>query len=1276
MSIPVTSTPAYTYQYESNVWFFLLHHAGEPELTLVNEPRGGEDTEATFKAVPWKVEIQSKSERGDLDLPLLLEWLWKFPDRKASNSLLERLLFNPRSSALFVTGMRCTDAVRRLVSDGRNTVGERERGLERAEAGEFLRMVSDVAGMPAETTLEQKRRAHRSAQSLTQNDVFRLTRRIHVLESVTRERIQAECRGLLVRHRVPASQADPVFRRMVDYVREKVPDRGDVAPGLRKLLKESAKPRIFNDEAEHIERPEELSLLDRLRDKRVLLLTGPNRCGKTFLAKWLAQAQQNLGFEIERGDPQGAFRFLLLGGEDDRLFIIENAFEQAVVSRTVRQTWEAVEQVIRELPEHRMLIVTASKESLRDMLHANGIPIPMEGHTWVDLTVRDPALADRIWRKHAELAGLSDVERERYSEHLRSLAPDFLVQPGQLRHLARNVPKGETRLEALDSIARVNADALAAEVRPEPEIARLVRALGISTTPTRPIHLEDLAFLMTDRTDRPGLHGSKAGGSESFGSEATPFPAYSPPPRLPEPYFILLDDLERRGWIHRDDDLILFAHPDYEEAARRLLMSLPQGQRRDLWSMLERAIVGLGVNAAPTATRTLARLFEEHTAEGDRQRLLRIGLDALYSIFPAVSDEALLFLLSQHSRLEKANQQMVWRRLVNVTGRQSDSLMSFHRGQAWFAPRTPWSRQTLEFEIFGDQEYPGDTLSPAEIDTPEKAWRALQGPTTLAVVQQGLRFPEVFIRAKAAERYMSLASRESEKTWSAILRDHPLVLAAAFKGAIRNWPSYSPELRQFLLEGLTRAASSPLGAAALFWKMWRFESESATDEGERWRLWGALLPAFLDAPPPLPWTTGEDTLYRRLRQARQYLPQDLQRDICWSWLRWVKRELRETIPAGDTLAVADFLLEVVPTDSTERGLLIPELLQHDDTGFTLINVRAFIDHWNSLLPAEREAVRALVTGVRKDRQWIRAAALTSRSVPPTLVETICGRADALCLSPAELEKSASPELFVRCLEISFGEPWPLWRLGLQSGIHPVWRAAAAHVRSQPTHTTFRSAWLAAYSTGGKTTEALLRQWQALCAETRPEDLEPLFEMLITLTANLNEDFSEYWSALWSRASSDEQRALWSERLASQLEDLCKHWSPRELFVDKTLFSMVLSRVYPDSAFLTEMFKLQKSVVDFSELVTEFYSSPERTPRLIWTHDLVLEGLKKLGAEKDLEKQVSAARHAEFERRRESVHVERDNDGSVHVERDNDGEDWTFSYRSAQRASDESKRSSE
>jgi len=228
----------------------------------------------------------------------------------------------------------------------------------------------------------------------------------------------------------------------------------------------------------------------------------------------------------------------------------------------------------------------------------------------------------------------------------------------------------------------------------------------------------------------------------------------------------------------------------------------------------------------------------------------------------------------------------------------------------------------------------------------------------------------------------------------------------------------------------------------------------------------------------------------------------------------VKRGLRETLPAGDTLAVADFLLEVVPTDSTERGSLLPELLQHEDTGFTLINVRAFIDHWDNLLPAEHDAVRALVTGARKDRQWIRAAALTRRSVPPSLVE-----------------------------------------------------------------------------------------------------------------------------------------------------DLCQFWSPPELFEDEALFSMVLSRVHPDGDLLVQ---LQKSVEGFSELITTFYASPERTPRLIWTHDLVLDRLKKLGAPKDLQKQVSAARDAAFERRT----------NSFRVERDIDGEDWTFSHRAARPASDKSKGSSE
>lgn len=1260
MSIPITSTSAYTYQYEAGVWFFLLH-AEEPALALVNEPRGGEDAEATFPAKSWKVEIQSKSERGDLDLTLLLEWLWKFPDREASNSLLERLLSNPQSSALIVAGGRCTDSIRRLVSDGTNTVGERERGLERAEAGEFLRKVSDVTGLPAGTDLEKKRLTHRSTLSLNYNDVFRLTRRIHIFEGVTRERIQAECRRLLVLNRVPASQADHVFRRMVDYVREKVPDRDDVAPGLRKILYESAGSRVFNEEAEHIERPEERTLLDRLRDKRVLLLTGPSRCGKTFLAKWLAQAQQNRGFEIRRGDPQEATRFLLLAGEFDRLFIIENAFEQAAASGAVRQTWEAVEQVIRELPEHCLLIVTASKESLRDMLDADGIPTPMEGFPWVDLTVRDPALANRIWQKHAELAGLSEVERERYSAHLRALVPDFLVQPGQLRHLARNFPKGETRLEDLDSKARVNAIALAAEVRPTAEMARLVRALGISTTAMRPIHLDDLAFLMTDRKDRPGLDKSNVGGLLSSESEP-PFPTYSPPPRLPEPYSDLLDDLERRGWIRRDGDLLLFAHPDYEEAARSLLAPLPQGQRRDLWSMLERATAGLGVNAAPTATRGLARLFEKYTAEDDRQRLLRIGLDALHSIFPAVSDEALLFLLFQHSRLDKSDQAMVWRWLAN--GGRSGALVSFHGGQAWFPPHRSWD------EMFRDQMHGGDALSPTELDTPEKVWRALQGPTTLAVVEHGLRFPEVFIRAKAAKRYMSLASQESERTWNAILGDHPLVLAAAFKGAILSWPSYSPELRQFFLEGLTRAASVPIGAAGISWMMWHFEFEgeegSAKDQGERWRLWGALLPTVLDAAPPLRLTLGEDTIYGFFHNARKYLSQDVQRNICWAWLRWVKRGLRETLPAGDTLAVADFLLEVVPTDSTERGSLLPELLQHEDTGFTLINVRAFIEHWDNLLPAERDAVLALVNEARGDRQWIRAVALTSRFVPPSLVEAICGRADGLGLSPAELEKIVSPETFMRCLEVSFGNPQPLWWLGLQGGIHPVWRAAAGHVRSLPTHAAFESAWRAAYSVGDEAPEVLLQQWQSLCAGTKPEDLQPLFEVLMSLTATINMDFHEYWSALWHQGSSDEQRAIWSERLADQLEELCRFWSPPKLFEGESLFSMVLARVQPDSTFLVAMLKLRESVEGFIELVTVTYSSPEKTPRLIWTHDLVLERLKQVGSEKDLQKQVSAARDAAFNRRTKLFREERVIDG----------EDWTYIHRATGRASDKPKGSSE
>ena len=79
--------------------------------SMVPEPQGGEDTEFTWEDVDGiaLLEVQVKGTQNDFTVAALTEYLTHYPSRKATGSLLERLVGDPTRGALFVTSGRLTD---------------------------------------------------------------------------------------------------------------------------------------------------------------------------------------------------------------------------------------------------------------------------------------------------------------------------------------------------------------------------------------------------------------------------------------------------------------------------------------------------------------------------------------------------------------------------------------------------------------------------------------------------------------------------------------------------------------------------------------------------------------------------------------------------------------------------------------------------------------------------------------------------------------------------------------------------------------------------------------------------------------------------------------------------------------------------------------------------------------------------------------------------------------------------------------------------------------
>lgn len=116
MSIATVGPKKYDFQDLVCVFLFLRfeHLTG---IGLHAEPVGGEDAKVTYYKgnVASTIEVQVKGSEKSVTVSKVAEWRSHFPEHQSSGTLLERLINQQDSSAVFVTSGRCVDALERLV---------------------------------------------------------------------------------------------------------------------------------------------------------------------------------------------------------------------------------------------------------------------------------------------------------------------------------------------------------------------------------------------------------------------------------------------------------------------------------------------------------------------------------------------------------------------------------------------------------------------------------------------------------------------------------------------------------------------------------------------------------------------------------------------------------------------------------------------------------------------------------------------------------------------------------------------------------------------------------------------------------------------------------------------------------------------------------------------------------------------------------------------------------------------------------------------------------
>ena len=1243
MSVELDGPAGYDRQYEVTVLFFLAHIEVLHSLNV--EPAGGEDSTAVLNTPVGTrtVEIQAKSG-AEVDLPMIAKCLQHFPPRHAEGTLLSRLKTDEhRLFVLFSTG-RCVDRARFFATRIENAAAPSNTArIGKTDAGALIDAIESAGARGANPTDLKKMRTDYIKMTIPSvEDVVSLSKRMFVVEQVDERRTEEDAARLLVRRGVPSSMARDVFRRMVDHVRKVRIERGDALPGLISVLEGSQGPRAFQ-EAFHVARPVERELIELARDRHVVLLTGHAHCGKSHTARLVAQEFQDGGFEYNCSSCLDRARdFLLAPTQADRVFLFEDPFDGQNASGMLR----GLTRIIRELRDNRVLLVT----SRADEIPGGATEETVDGHRWFDLTLRDACIAAQIWERLATDTQVEEKERKLVGEYISAMDHQHLLQPGQLRHLARNFSPGAS-IDVLIRSARFNSSEIASEAQSlGTEATALLSTLAFISDPLGLVPTNELAFVLSDSDESPGITFKTGRVTSLFGKPVEyKFPGYKQSYALSPGVLDMLELFARRGWLRYQADTISFAHPDYHEAAWKVAASISLSHRRAVLNAVKRSVDSLDARASLRAIRSLERAEGIWRADEDREAVCSIAVHALKSIFPASRDAGLLYLLTRIDSLSQDDFSRVENRVT--TDDVSGEDVAWENGTPYL-PEEVSGRSFLR-EAFTD-------VTTGGLATAEDVWRALHQKPSLDVLRRGLLADEVFIRCKSARIFCSTAlSTNSYDVLDQILEDHPRVVAAGLKGLFEGWPALGNELQAIAVKRFNSCLSIPKNAwaaAPFLWRIYHYVGEKPKEAKARWALWGELYPTVLKIAPNRKYRPDQ-VVYSAI-EARAHMSQAARIALADAWLAWLVRQLKRTLPAGDALAVGHYMVEAISPGAAEREAAIATTLQHVDTGFVAVCLRDYIHEWDRLTSTERELIRAVLAGNRVDKIWLHAVALTTDRVPQELVGIMIGRTDALGLEPAELVSLLEPGLLAYCVRVHLGHPQPLWWLSLQfDDEQGTWHAVCRYLRSDPTCSLFGELWELALM-GDPHKDGLLEEWKTVCRSVDTEQLDTMFHALFRSTSDSNWDFKDHWDALWNHAP-DTLRNRWISHIANCVERFFRYSKPSDM--PKAAIDSLLA-ILPSDELAIKAVILIDTKEDHHlaiEMLDALYSLPATQPRLAFVHDIVLDAVRGSVADEVLRERLVSAIAAALKR---SYTREESDDESVDDSIASD--DWVYSHETS------------
>lgn len=1077
MSVEISGPRGYDYQYLITL-LVALEYLDKEDIEVYVEKENEEDAQVSFseEGARYSIDIQVKRRSDEVDIINFADWICHFESRSADLNLLKKIGGDGNRFALIVSNSRCSDDVSLFIDE---EIIHCE--LTKAISNDLLNRIKTVmyscySDAKALSVL-RKESLKEFLDNISNNDLRNILKRIKMRDRYTEEYATEKIRFMLnKKYYIPQSMIDRAIIELVDKIRNGRDITGTITTDLMKIIDRYSGKNIFNMDDKYVRRCERELCRSLLSTENILLLTGVSFCGKTYLAKDIAQEYLNNGYKVEiTGEvygENGAMSFLRHSSIEDRLLILEDPFGQVETKKDAISILNEVRNLIREAKENRKLIITSRKDIILDIMAKKCISeCSINSQSWIDLTLQECNEMLISWENYF---GGSEESKKLFGEINNWLMKNEKTCSIQLGHIANifNNKKDLHKLLELEpaeiiNMARIDSYDLARIIENRGNAAaKVFIALGLSCNTYKSVNINDLSFILSDSNSNPSIHEDNNYNIRySFREVAEEsFPKYDPSIKVNDEFKRELKYLNQHGYIEIDNlRRITFIHPIYHYATHILFKKyfFDMFEQDNVINTAKQSLSSLSINANLCTLTILENIYRENPDAALKSLILR----SLSSIFPSVRDRVIMFFDRRINDLSELEQGKFVKVLKYGDRIKNDGIL-WYDGMPWINPSKERS--------FSYRDWFRDKISKDKVDSlvkklddgivlsSEEMWELLNvrydKVTTFKVLEKALSYDESFIREKAIRLIFTYYAFTFDKLDNYLdVYDHPDVIYSLFRGTLDSWLKYSNESRKLILEYYKNSLNIMSVAIRSKKFLENFEDEHSgesidwseveeADKIELWNVWHEVFVEFLNKFPSRYIRMNEGHMVLVTNHSLKYVNSaEKVVELATAWFNWLDRYLEHNMPQDYGMSVARYLIDGTMYNSNSRKDIFNRMLLTDKTSFITTNVKVFVDSWGYLSDDEKNLILDLLNSNRNDIKWIKAVVLNRRSVPNEIQVTLLGGSietkDVAEIVNILIEKNILEE----CLNVHCGYPQPLWWNGYHHINYKLWDSVIVEV---------------------------------------------------------------------------------------------------------------------------------------------------------------------------------------------------------------------------------------